>query len=62
MENKGRKFVINLHTQMVGEEALTSDSEIEDDEKQRMEPNDGRVLRLEGGSDDDLDSLNGLLH
>ena len=63
MENKGRKFVIDLHTQMVGEEALTSDSETEDDERQRMEPDDGGVLRLEGGSiDDDLDSVNGLLH
>ena len=62
MESKGQKFVIDLHTQMVGEEALTSDLETEDDEKQHMELDDG-VLRLEGGStDDDLDSVNGLLH
>ena len=52
---------------MVGEEAMSSDSEGEgknDDEgKMRMEPDDEGVLRLEGGStDDDLDSVNGLLH
>ena len=54
---------------MVGEEALSSDSEgegesEEDDEgKKRMEPDEEGVLRLEGGSsEDDLDSLNGLFH
>ena len=62
MESKGRKFIIDLHTQMVGEEALSSDSKTKDDEKQRMEPDDG-VLRLEGGAtDDDLDSVNRLFH
>ena len=63
MESKGRKFIIDLHTKMVGEEALSSDSEEEDEGKQRMEPDQEGVLRLEGGSmDDDLDSLNGLFH
>ena len=63
MESKGRKFIIDLQTQMVGEEDLSSDSEAEDDEKQRMEPDKEGVLQLEGGStDDDLDSVNGLLH
>ena len=52
---------------MVGEEAALSDSEGEsenDDEgKKRMEPDEGGVLRLEGGSnDEDLDSVNDLLH
>ena len=27
MEHGGRRFIINLHTQMVGEEATSSDSE-----------------------------------
>ena len=67
MEKGGRRFIIDLHTQMVGEEVASSDSEGEgenDDEgKRRMEPDDEGVLRLEGGStDDDLDSVNGLLH
>ena len=67
MERGGRRFIIDLHTQMVGEEAASSDSEGEggeDDEgKKRMEPDEEGVLRLEGGSnDDDLDSVNGLLH
>ena len=49
---------------MVGEEALSSDSEGEDDEaRQRLEPDQEGVLRLEGGStDDDLDSVSGLFH
>lgn len=38
MESKGWKFIIDLHTQMVGKEALSSDSEEEDEGKQRMEP------------------------
>ena len=66
MERGGKRFIIDLHTQMVGEEAVSSDSEGEaesDDEgKRRMEP-DERVLRLQRGSnDDDLDSMNGLFH
>ena len=32
LESKGRRFVIDLHTQMVDEEALTSYSEEEEDE------------------------------
>ena len=49
---------------MVEEEALSLDSEEEEDEgKQRMEPDQEGVLRLDGGSiDDDLDSVNGLFH
>ena len=48
---------------MVGEKAGSSDSEEEDEGKQRMEPDKEGVLRLEGGStDDDLDSVNGLFH
>ena len=63
MESKGWKFIIDLHTQMVGEEALSSDFEEEDEGKQRKEPNEEGVLRLEGWSkDDDLDSVNGLFH
>ena len=66
MERRGKRFIIDLHTQMVGEEAALLDSEGEgesDDEGKRiMEPDEG-VLRLEGGSnDDDLDSVNGLFH
>ena len=66
MERGGRRFIIDLHTQMVGEEAASSDSEGEgesDDEgKKRMELDEG-VLRLEEGSnEDELDSLNGLFH
>ncbi|MFA1068230.1 hypothetical protein ACDI57_27800, partial [Klebsiella pneumoniae] len=63
MESKGRKFIIDLHTQMVGEEAVSFDSEEEDEGKQRLEPNEEGVLRLEGGStNNDLDSVNGLFH
>ena len=67
IERRGRRFIIDLHTQMVGEEAASSDSEGEsenDDEgKKRMEPDKEGVLRLEGGSsEDDLDSLNELFH
>lgn len=67
MEKGGRRFIIDLHTQMIGEEAASSDSEGEgesgDEGKKRMEPNEEGVLRLEGGTtDDDLDSVNGLLH
>ena len=52
---------------MVGEEALSSDSEGEgardDKGKKRMEPDEEVLLKLEGGSsDDDLDSLNDLFH
>ena len=53
MESKGWKFIIDLHTQMVGEEALSFDSAEEDDEKQRMEPDNEGVLWLEGGSTTD---------
>ena len=65
MEGEGRRFVIDLHTQMVGEDAASSDSEGEEDDKgkKRMKANEEGILRLEGGSnDDDLDSVNGLLH
>ena len=70
----GRKILYHLKakgenrsstcTQMVGEEAASSDSKGEggeDDEgKKKMEPDEEGVLRLEGGSsEDDLDSLNG---
>ncbi len=33
VKSKGRKFIIDLHTQMVGEEALSFDSEDEDEGK-----------------------------
>ena len=50
MERRSKRFIIDLHTQMVGEEAASLDSEGEsenDDEgKKRMEPDEG-VLRLE---------------
>ena len=64
LESKGKKYVIDLHTQMVGEEALSSDSKGEEDEgRQCLEPDQEGVLRLEGGSiDDDLDSVSGLFH
>lgn len=66
MERGGRRFIIDLHTQMVWEEAALSDSEGEgesDNEgKKRIEPDEEGVLRLGGLIDDDLDSVNGLLH
>ena len=67
IERRGRRFIIDLHTQMVGEKATSSDSEGEgggDDEwKKRMEPDEEGVLRLEKGSnEDDLDSVNRLFH
>ena len=62
LESKGRKF-IDLNTQMVGEEALSSDSEEEDEGRQCIEPDQEGVLQLEGGStNEDLDSVNGLFH
>ena len=67
MERGGRRFIIDLHTQMVGEETALSDlegeSENDDEGKKRMEPDEEGVLRLEGGlNEDDLDLLNGLFH
>lgn len=63
MERGGKRIIIDLHTQMVGEEAASSDSESDGEGKRRMEPDEGGVLRLEEGSnDDDLDSVNGLYH
>ena len=67
MERGGKRFIIDLHTQTVGEEAASLDSKSEDESddkgKRRMEPDEGGVLRLEGGSnDDDLDSVDGLFH
>ena len=51
---------------MVGEEAVSSDSEGEgesdDKGKKRMELDEEGVLRLGGSTDDDLDSVNVLLH
>ena len=52
---------------MIGEGAMLFDFEGEgggDDEgKKRLKPDEEGILRLEGGSnDDDLDSVNGLLH
>ncbi len=66
MERRGRRFIIDLHTQMV-DEVASLDSKGEgggDDEgKKRMEANEEGVLRLEEGlNEDDLDSLNGLFH
>ena len=65
MKHGGRRFIIDLHTQMVDEEATSLDSEGEGGEddkgKKRMEPDEEGVLRLEGGSsEDNLDLLNGL--
>lgn len=66
MERGGRRFIIDLHTQMVGEDIASLDSKGgggEDEGKKRMEPDKEGVLKLDGESnDDDLDSLNGLLH
>ena len=66
MEQGGRRFIIDLHTQNVGEEAASSDLEGEgendDERKKRMEPDEEGVLRLGGSIDDDLDSVNGLLY
>ena len=65
MERGGKKFIIDLHTPMVSEEATSSDSKSEgksdDERKRRMEPDEG-VLRLGGSNDDDLDSVNGFFH
>ena len=66
MECGGRRFIIDLHTEMVGEEAtlldLEGECESDDEGKKRMEPDEG-VLRLEQGSnEDDLDLVNGLFH
>ena len=65
MERGGHRFIIDLHTQMVGEDVASSDSEGkgEDKERKRMEPDEEGILKLDGESNNDnLDSLNGLLH
>ena len=67
MEHGGKRFIIDLHTQMVGEEATSLDFEGEgggDDEgKKRMELDEKGVLRLEGGSNEyNLDSVNEIFH
>lgn len=36
MESRGQRFIIDLHTQMVGEEVGSFDSEGEDEGKKRM--------------------------
>ena len=41
---------------------LEGEGENDDEGKKRMEPDDEGVLRLGGSTDDDLDSVNGLLH
>ena len=65
MEHGGKRFIIDLHTQMVGEEVASSDleggGESDDKGKRRMEPDEG-VMRLGGSNDDDLDSVKGLFH
>lgn len=69
MESGGRKFVIDLRTQVVSEElASSSKSESEgepsriDEGKQKMEPDDEGVLELEGCFEDEVGSLNRLFH
>lgn len=61
-EKGGRKFVMDLKMQMLGEEiASSSNSESDeggDEGKRSMEPNDKGVLELE----DDTDSMDGLFH
>lgn len=68
MESGGRKFAIDLRTQIVSEEmALSSefksDGEHRTDEgRAHMDPNDEGVLELEECSGDETSSLNGLFH
>ncbi len=63
MESKGWRFIIYLHTQMVVEEAGSSNSKGEDEGKKQMELDEEGVLWLESGSkDENLDSVNGLFH
>lgn len=39
IKSRGRRFIIDLHTQMVGEEVVSSNSEEEAEGKQRLESN-----------------------
>ena len=61
MEKGGKRFIIDLHTQMVGEEAALLDlegkSKSDDEGKKRMELDEEGVLRLGGSTDDNLDSV-----
>lgn len=70
MEKDGRKYVIDLMNQAVTEE-LASDSESKDlnrwewdsyEGRDNMEPNNEGVFELDGCSEDDICSLNGLFH
>lgn len=71
MEKGGQKYIIDLRTQVIDEELASSDSDSEDSNswewdsyegKDKMEPNDEGVLELDGCSEDDICSLNGLFH
>lgn len=73
MQKGGQKYTIDLHTQDVGEELASSDSDSEDSNKgeggpdeskgkNAMEPNSEGVLELEGCSEDEVCSLNELFH
>ena len=68
IKSGGRKFVINVKTQMMSEEfasllELESKGELRGVEgKLRMKLNDEGILELEGCSEDDMDSLNKLFH
>lgn len=69
MESGGKKFTIDLRTQLVSEEIASSsesDSKGENDQRDEgrdeMEPNSEGVLRLGEYAKDDADSLNSLFH
>ena len=68
VNGEGRQEIYNRFAYIDGRRRsrvvrLEGESENDEKGKSRMEPDDEGVLRLEGGFiDDDLDSINGLLH
>lgn len=65
MEKAGRRYTIDLKTQLVSEE-LASESESDEDDtdegKEGREPDDEGILGIQACSEDETDSLRGLFH
>lgn len=66
IENRGRKYTIDLKNQAVSEDLASSASESggesDDDERKLMEQDEEGVLEIGSCSEDETSSLNGLFH
>lgn len=66
IENRGRKYTIDLKNQAVSEDLASSASDSrgdsDDDERKTMEPNEEGVLEIGSCLEDETSSLSGLFH